>query len=60
MRLKCWCRCKVVGHDFGAALAWGLAIAQPDRIERLCVISVGHMGRTLCTMSTYMQSCYHE
>ena len=40
----CCCRFKVVGHDFGAALAWGLAIALPDRVEKLCVISVGHLG----------------
>ena len=38
------CRFKLVGHDFGAALAWGLAIALPERVEKLCVISVGHMG----------------
>ena len=40
-------RVKVVGHDFGAALAWGLALALPERVEKLCVISVGHMGRIL-------------
>ena len=32
----------VVGHDWGAALAWGLAALQPDRVERLVALSVGH------------------
>lgn len=33
---------RVVGHDWGAALAWGLAALQPDRVERLVALSVGH------------------
>jgi len=32
---------RVVGHDFGAALAWYLATAFPARVERLAVLSVG-------------------
>lgn len=32
----------VVGHDWGAALAWALAAAVPDRVQRLAVLSVGH------------------
>jgi pimeloyl-ACP methyl ester carboxylesterase len=35
-------RAAVVGHDWGAALAWQLAMAVPDRVERLVVASVGH------------------
>ena len=35
-------RARVVGHDWGAALAWGLAMGVPDRVERLVVLSVGH------------------
>jgi pimeloyl-ACP methyl ester carboxylesterase len=34
----------VVGHDFGAALSWLLAMRHPERIERLAVLSVGHPG----------------
>jgi pimeloyl-ACP methyl ester carboxylesterase len=34
----------VVGHDWGAAVAWGTAMAHPDRIEKLVVLSVGHPG----------------
>ena len=37
-------RVQLVGHDFGAALAWYLASAQPDRVERLVALSVGAAG----------------
>lgn len=37
-------RAAVVGHDWGAALAWAVAIAHPDRVDRLAVLSVGHPG----------------
>jgi pimeloyl-ACP methyl ester carboxylesterase len=35
-------RVALVGHDWGAAIAWGMAALAPDRVERLCAISVGH------------------
>ena len=35
-------RTAVVGHDWGAATAWGMASFLPDRVERLAVLSVGH------------------
>ncbi len=35
-------RAHVVGHDWGAAVAWGLASFVPDRVERLVALSVGH------------------
>jgi pimeloyl-ACP methyl ester carboxylesterase len=35
-------RAAVVGHDWGAAAAWTLALTAPDRVERLAVLSVGH------------------
>lgn len=35
-------RAGVVGHDWGAGLAWATAMALPDRVERLAVVSVGH------------------
>lgn len=35
-------RAHVVGHDFGAGLAWLLAAYQPDRVDHLVVLSVGH------------------
>ena len=35
-------RAALVGHDWGAALAWRVAMFAPDRVERLAVVSVGH------------------
>lgn len=35
---------RVVGHDFGAGLAWYLAATYPDRVERLVALSVGAGG----------------
>jgi pimeloyl-ACP methyl ester carboxylesterase len=35
---------RLVGHDWGAALAWTFVTAHPDRVERLAVLSVGAGG----------------
>lgn len=35
---------RVIGHDWGASLAWSLAQYFPARVERLAVLSVGHGG----------------
>jgi len=35
-------RVSVVGHDWGAAVAWSTAAFLPDRVDRLVAISVGH------------------
>ncbi|MGI9098090.1 MAG: alpha/beta fold hydrolase [Solirubrobacteraceae bacterium] len=35
-------RAHVVGHDFGAPIAWALAAIAPTRVERLVTMSVGH------------------
>ena len=32
----------VVGHDWGAAVAWALAAVAPERVDRLAALSVGH------------------
>jgi pimeloyl-ACP methyl ester carboxylesterase len=32
----------VVGHDWGAALGWGLAALTPERVNRFVALSVGH------------------
>jgi pimeloyl-ACP methyl ester carboxylesterase len=34
----------VVGHDWGAAVAWFTAMFLPDRVRRLVVLSVGYPG----------------
>ena len=35
-------RAHVVGHDWGAALAWALASLAPGNVDHLVVLSVGH------------------
>src|SRR5271166_2561753 len=35
-------RAHIVGHDWGAAVAWVLAAFMPERVDRLVAISVGH------------------
>jgi pimeloyl-ACP methyl ester carboxylesterase len=32
----------VVGHDWGAAVAWGIGSLIPDRVDHLVALSVGH------------------
>ncbi len=35
-------RAHIVGHDWGAALGWVLATLNPDRVDHLVALSVGH------------------
>jgi pimeloyl-ACP methyl ester carboxylesterase len=35
-------RAHVVGHDWGAAVAWVLAAVAPERVDHLAALSVGH------------------
>lgn len=35
-------RVTLIGHDWGAALAWAAAAYLPDQVENLVVLSVGH------------------
>ncbi len=35
-------RARVVGHDWGAVVAWWLALRDPERVERLGVLNVPH------------------
>ena len=37
---------RVVGHDWGSALAWYLAAVHADRVERLVALSVGAPGNS--------------
>jgi pimeloyl-ACP methyl ester carboxylesterase len=32
----------VVGHDWGAGIAWTMALVAPERVSKLVVLSVGH------------------
>ncbi len=53
-------RTVLVGHDWGAGLAWQVAFHRPDLVDRLAVLSVGHGGAYVaagieqCRLSWYM------
>jgi pimeloyl-ACP methyl ester carboxylesterase len=51
-------RAHLVGHDWGAALAWATAGLVPDRIERLTVMSVGHPNTQAPTIEQRERSWY--
>src|SRR4051812_38609447 len=38
-------RAGVVGHDWGAVVAWALTATAPERVARLAALSVGHPGQ---------------
>jgi pimeloyl-ACP methyl ester carboxylesterase len=48
----------VVGHDWGAALAWVLASLVADRVDQLVVLSVGHPSGFLRTFEQREKSWY--
>jgi pimeloyl-ACP methyl ester carboxylesterase len=55
-------RAVVVGHDWGAAVAWWLAATRPDVVERLAVLNVPHpatMRRFLRTHPTQMARSWY-
>lgn len=45
----------VVGHDWGAAVAWALAAGQPDKVRSLTALSVPHPWGFITTMATSVQ-----
>ena len=51
-------RAHVVGHDWGAALAWSLAAFVPDRVDHLVTLSVGYPGTFLRTLEQHEKSWY--
>ncbi|HZZ37037.1 MAG TPA: alpha/beta fold hydrolase, partial [Caulobacteraceae bacterium] len=42
----------VIGHDWGAAIAWQVAINRPDLVRRLVILSVPHPAGFLREMTT--------
>jgi pimeloyl-ACP methyl ester carboxylesterase len=48
----------VVGHDWGAALAWGLASLAPESVDQLVTLSVGNPVTFLRTMQQRQMSWY--
>jgi pimeloyl-ACP methyl ester carboxylesterase len=45
-------RFTLVAHDWGGAIAWGFAIAHPDRLDRLVIINAPHPGRFIEALRT--------
>ncbi|MDT7607885.1 MAG: hypothetical protein QOG96_2388 [Pseudonocardiales bacterium] len=45
----------VVGHDWGAGVAWGLAAEQPGKVRSVTAVSVPHVGAFLRAMVTSRQ-----
>lgn len=45
-------RAYVVGHDWGAAVAWSLAMSHPERVERLAILNVPHPVIFMQTLRT--------
>jgi pimeloyl-ACP methyl ester carboxylesterase len=54
-------RAHIVGHDWGAPVAWFLASLVPQRVERLVAISVGHpAAMTHPTLEQLQKSWYYN
>jgi pimeloyl-ACP methyl ester carboxylesterase len=51
-------RAHVVGHDWGASLAWGLASLAPASVDHLVVMSVGHPVTFFRTLEQREKSWY--
>jgi pimeloyl-ACP methyl ester carboxylesterase len=51
-------RAHVVGHDWGAAVAWGLGSLAPDNVDHLVVLSVGFPSTFLSTLEQHQKSWY--
>ena len=51
-------RARVVGHDWGAAVAWLLAAIRPERVERLVALSVGHPATARRTFADREKAWY--
>lgn len=48
-------RAMLVGHDWGAAVAWATAFTHPDVVERLAILNVPHPRRLLQGLRTARQ-----
>src|SRR3954463_11548771 len=51
-------RARVVGHDWGAGVAWIFAALHPDRVERLVAMSVGHPAAQARTIADREKAWY--
>ena len=52
----------LVGHDWGAAVSWWVALKYPDRIKKLVIMNVPHpivMGKTLFSNQKQMEKSWY-
>lgn len=52
-------RAHVVGHDFGAGIAWLMGSVEPARVNKLAVLSVGHPGAISRPLFKQMQLSWY-
>jgi epoxide hydrolase 4 len=48
-------RAHVVGHDWGAAVAYSVAMLHPETVDRLAILNVPHPARMLAAFRTFKQ-----
>lgn len=48
-------RAAVVGHDWGAGVAWAFALLHPERLERLGILNLPHPARMAAGLKTVRQ-----
>jgi pimeloyl-ACP methyl ester carboxylesterase len=48
-------RAHVVGHDWGAAVAYSTAMFRPEAVDRLAILNVPHPARMLAAFRTFRQ-----
>jgi len=50
-----YARVNLAGHDWGAAVAWSVALAFPGRLERLAILNVPHPAVMLSHLARFPQ-----
>jgi pimeloyl-ACP methyl ester carboxylesterase len=50
----------IVGHDWGAAVAWMVATLHPERVERLAILNVPHPETMLRTLRSSPKQLLHS
>jgi pimeloyl-ACP methyl ester carboxylesterase len=50
-------RAHVVGHDWGAAVAWSFAMWHPEQVDQLAILNVPHPERLVASLRTVRQLC---
>jgi pimeloyl-ACP methyl ester carboxylesterase len=54
------CRVVMIGHDWGAVVAWHLALLEPERVSQLVTMSVPFAGRSRRPVIEIMRELYAD